>query len=102
MLYPAKPNSGQIVGIDVFRFLGHHVHSLSRDFKSRSQEFAEGGAGREPGATAVYEAVSWVREVCHALDAVEGRAGSGEVCGVDVGGGRRVMQLGYLGLMGVF
>jgi hypothetical protein len=35
MLYPAKPNSGQIVGIDVFRFLGHHANSLSRDFKSR-------------------------------------------------------------------
>jgi hypothetical protein len=35
MLYPAKPNSGQIVGIDVFRFLNHHANSLSRDFKSR-------------------------------------------------------------------
>ena len=35
MLYPSKPNSGQIVGIDVFRFLGHHASSVGRDFKSR-------------------------------------------------------------------
>ena len=35
MLYPSKPNNGQIVGVDVFRFLNHHANSLSRDFKSR-------------------------------------------------------------------
>lgn len=35
MLYPSKSNSGQIVGVDVFRFLANHADSLSRDFKSR-------------------------------------------------------------------
>jgi hypothetical protein len=35
MLYPSKPNSGQIVGVDVFRFLANYTDSLSRDFKSR-------------------------------------------------------------------
>ena len=35
MLYPSKPNSGQIVGVDVFRFLHHHANSVGRDFKSR-------------------------------------------------------------------
>jgi hypothetical protein len=44
MLYPAKPNSGQIVGIDVFRFLGRHAHSLSRDFKSRVKGALKVGA----------------------------------------------------------
>ena len=35
MLYPSKPSSGQIVGVDVFRFLTNHANSLGRDFKSR-------------------------------------------------------------------
>ena len=44
MLYPAKPNSGQIVGVDVFRFLSHHANSLSRDFKSRVKGALKVGA----------------------------------------------------------
>lgn len=44
MLYPTKPNSGQIVGVDVFRFLGQHAHSLSRDFKSRVKGALKMGA----------------------------------------------------------
>jgi hypothetical protein len=44
MLYPSKPNSGQIVGVDVFRFLNHHAHSLSRDFKSRVKSALKVGA----------------------------------------------------------
>jgi hypothetical protein len=44
MLYPANPNSGQIVGIDVFRFLSLHAHSLSRDFKSRVKGALKVGA----------------------------------------------------------
>lgn len=35
MLYPSKPSSGQIVGVDVFRFLTNHANLPSRDFKSR-------------------------------------------------------------------
>jgi hypothetical protein len=35
MLYPSKPSNGQIVGVDVFRFLTNHANLLSRDFKSR-------------------------------------------------------------------
>ena len=35
MLYPNKPTDGQIVGLDIFRFLGQHTNSMSRDFKSR-------------------------------------------------------------------
>lgn len=35
LLYPSRPMTGQIVGVDVFRFLTHHASSLSRDFKSR-------------------------------------------------------------------
>lgn len=44
MLYPTKPNSGQIIGVDVFRFLGHHAHSLNRDFKSRVKAAMKVGA----------------------------------------------------------
>jgi hypothetical protein len=44
MLYPAKPNSGQIVGVDVFRFLSHHANSMSRDYKSRVKNALKMGA----------------------------------------------------------
>ena len=44
MLYPAKPNSGQIVGIDVFRFLSLHAASMSRDFKSKVKGALKVGA----------------------------------------------------------
>lgn len=44
MLYPSQPNSGQIVGMDVFRFLSHHAHSLRRDFKSRVKGAMKVGA----------------------------------------------------------
>jgi hypothetical protein len=61
MLYPSKPNSGQIVGVDVFRFLSHHAHSLSRDFKSRVKGALKVGAPVSVELSlCTREAVSWV------------------------------------------
>lgn len=43
MLYPTKPNTGQIVGVDIFKFLGHHANAMSRDFKTRVKDAMKAG-----------------------------------------------------------